>query len=589
MRTGRLAALACVAALALSACGGLATSSPVRPGLEVGDVQANEVRVLPAGPSDGSTPVDVVTGFIRAGAATDDDYQVARSYLAPSPESTWRPDGSVMVFTDESSLTIAQVRPGVVRATAKVTGAIDSSGRYAERPPGSVVQADFGLRQVGGQWRIDRVPDSFGTWLSESDTDRLYDPFRVYFESATARQLVPDTRYFRLASGLATRLARALLGGVPAYLAGAVRTELPAGARLAVDAVPIDSGTATVDLAATNPVADPAQRQALAAQVLATVTQAPGVDKVVLQVDGTTLQVPGAPTSLDSLSALGFLTESPPAVKPILRTGTSLVRVDPEQVGDPARNAPRPSGAALPEVPEGWAYLALSRTGQEVAAVSGDRRQLTRWRGTTQLTVSEVDGDHLTTPTYDVRDVLWVGGHAPGEGRIWVLNTSAQTADRSPGPPTAVSTPWLGNRLVVSLRVSDDGQRVAVISTNASGQDPRLDVAGVRRQPDGTPTALSTPLTLAPSLTLMRDAVWVDDSTLAVLGRKSANQVIRPWFVPLGGPITAGPGLAGAVAITTVSGERQLVVTTDGGDVYIRAGNNWQSVGKGTGFLVAAR
>ena len=89
--------------------------------------------------------------------------------------------------------------------------------------------------------------------------------------------------------------------------------------------------------------------------------------------------------------------------------------------------------------------------------------------------------------------------------------------------------------------------------------------------------------------TLPREAVWVDDSTLAVLGRKSANQVIRPWFVPLGGPITAGPGLAGAVAITTVSGERQLVVTTDGGDVYIRAGNNWQSVGKGSGFLVAAR
>ncbi|GAB3434447.1 hypothetical protein GCM10027517_02510 [Phycicoccus ginsengisoli] len=293
MRRGRGVALACAATLGLSACGGLATSSPVRPGLEVGAVQANEVRVLPPGPTDGSSPVDVVTGFIRAGAATDDEYQVARSYLAPSPESTWRPDGSVMVFTDESSLTISQVRPGVVRATARTTGAIDASGRYAERPPGSVVEVEFGLRQVDGQWRIERVPDSFGTWLSESDTDRLYDPFRIYFESATARELVPDVRYFRLASGLATRLARALLGGVPAYLAGAVRTELPAGAHLAVDAVPIDSGTATVDLAATTPVTDPARRQALAAQVLATVTQAPGVDKVVLQVDGTTLQVPG--------------------------------------------------------------------------------------------------------------------------------------------------------------------------------------------------------------------------------------------------------------------------------------------------------
>jgi hypothetical protein len=83
--------------------------------------------------------------------------------------------------------------------------------------------------------------------------------------------------------------------------------------------------------------------------------------------------------------------------------------------------------------------------------------------------------------------------------------------------------------------------------------------------------------------------VWVDDSTLAVLGRKNATQVIRPWFVPLGGPISAGPELAGALSITTVNGERGLVVTTDNKRVLLRAGNRWQRIGSTTDVLVPAR
>jgi hypothetical protein len=94
-------------------------------------------------------------------------------------------------------------------------------------------------------------------------------------------------------------------------------------------------------------------------------------------------------------------------------------------------------------------------------------------------------------------------------------------------------------------------------------------------------------MSLAPSLTTARDLVWVDDAALAVLGRKVASQDVRPWFVPLGGPITAGPEIPGAMTITTVNAERGLVVTTDRGGVLIRAGNSWQTVGPATDFLVA--
>ena len=588
MRRRYAAGLAAVAAIALSACGGLSTSSPVQPGLEVGSVQDNPVRVVANGPLPGSSPKDVVAGFIRAAAASDDQYQIARSFLAATPEPTWRPDSSVVVFTDETSLSITESGKGSVKAVAKATARIDGDGRYSELPPGSSVVLQFGLRLVAGEWRISKVPDGFGIWLSEADLERLYSPHRVYYVSAAERRLVPDVRWFPSSTGLATRLARAVLTGVPEYLRGAVRTEVPEGTRLAVDAVTLDSGTAKVDLTANGLGSDPAQRQGMAAQFLATVQQAPGVQRVRLQQEGTDIQMPGGETTVSSLAALGFPTPSDPLVKPVLRSGSTLVRLDPEQVTDPDSKNPQGGESALPTIPTGWAYLAMSRTGGELAAVGGDRAQLSRWRGKNQVLLPNV-GTGLTTPSYDRQDVLWVAGLAAGTARIWAVNTAADPADVIKSTPRQVEVGWLGGRVVTALRLSPDGQRIAVLSTDRKGGNPRLDVAGVIRQPNGLPTSLAHPLTLAPSLTLMRDLVWTDDITMAVLGRKSTSQVVRPWFVPLGGPITAGPEIAGAQAITTVNGERGLVVITDRGEVLIRAGNRWQSVGKGSAFLVAGR
>jgi hypothetical protein len=581
------ALLAAVATVALSACGGLSTRSAVQPGLDVGSVQENEVRVEANPVAPGSTPEEVVSGFIRAAAASDDQYQVARSFLAPAPELTWQPDSSVVVFTDESSLSILPQAGGTVLAVAKAEARIDGNGRYQELPPNSTVEVSFGLQRVSGEWRITKVPESFGTWLGESDFDRLYDPFRIYFVSSTERRLVPDVRWFPQGTGLATRLARAVLAGVPDYLKGAVRSDIPQGTRLAVDSVPIDSGTARVDLTATRFGSDPSQRQNLAAQFLATVSQAPGVERIALQLEGTELQVPGGETNVDSLSALGFTTPSDPSVQPILRRGSTLVQLDPEQPGDVGSGrGPGPQTQALPTVAPGWAYLAMSRSGGEVAAVSGDRAQIARWRGPNQVQVVTL-GSMLTRPSYDRQDVLWVGGNEGGVAKVWAINSAADPSDTSRSRPAAVSAPWLAGRSIVSIRIAPDGQRAAVISTERSGRNLRVDVSGVVRQPNGLPVSLDTPLSLAPALTLALDLVWVDDATLAVLGRKT--DLMRPWFVPLGGAISAGPDIAGAQSITTVNAERGLIVTTDRHEVLIRAGNRWQQVGAGSDFVAPAR
>ncbi|WP_457252471.1 LpqB family beta-propeller domain-containing protein [Pedococcus sp. P5_B7] len=588
MRRRYAAALAAGAVLAVTACGGLSTSSAIQPGLEVGSVQENEVRVEVNPVAPGSSPQQVVQGFIRAAAASDDSYQVARSYLASGPQSSWRPDSSVVVFGSDSEVTYKPSNDDTVTAVAKATARIDGAGRYQELPPRSTVQVTFRLERAGGEWRISQLPDNFGTWLSQADLDRLYDPFRIYYVSAGDHRLVPDIRWLPLGTGLATRLARSLLAGVPDYLQGAVRTDIPAGTRLAVDAVTVASGTAKVDLSATKLGNDPGQRQNLGAQFLATVTQAPGVERVALQLEGADLQMPNGDSTVDSLSLLGFATPSDPVVKPVLRVGSALVAVDPDDVGDNGQRVPPPQAAAFPTVQPGWAYLAMSRTGREIAAVGGDRAQLIRWRGATQVQLT-APGTMLTHPTYDREDVLWVAGRSNGATRIWAVSAAADPGDAAKSTPQTVSAPWLSGRTVVSLRLSPDGQRIAVVTTDRDGTSPRVDVAGVVRQPNGLPASLSSPLRLAPTLTLARDLVWVDDATVAVLARLTASQVIRPWLVPLGGPIAAGPEIAGARTITTVNGERGLVVTTDDHEVLIRAGSRWQRVGEGTDLLVAAR
>lgn len=580
------AGLALVAALALTACSGLSTSSPIQPGLEVGSVQENEVRVEANPVAPGSSPEQVVTGFISAAAASDDQYQVARSYLAALPQTTWRPESSVVVFAADTPLTVVVASPGVVRATARAVARIDGSGRYQEMPAGSMVSVSFRLARTGGEWRITTVPERFGSWLSESDVDRLYDPYRIYFVSAADRALIPDERWFPSGTGQATRLARALLQGVPDYLKGAVRSAVPTGAALAVDAVTIESGTANVDLVASRLSSDPGQRESLGAQFLATVSQAPGVDRVSLQVQGADLQMPNGENVLSSLAALGFTAQSEPLVKPVLRVGQSLVPVDPEDVGDPVRRTPAQPTVPLPKLQAGWAYLAMSFNGKEIAAVGGDRKELSRWQGDRQVQLT-APGTELTRPTYDRRGILWVAGRRDDGTRVWAIDSTEKSPDTT--QPVVVAAPWLADRTVVSLRLAPDGQRIALVTTDRQGKDPRVELAGVTRAPSGRPTALATPLRLAPSLQQVRDLVWLDDARLAVLGRKTATQVIRPWFVPISGPLVAGPEVPGGATITTIGSERRLIVTTDRHAVLLRAGIRWQQVGAGTDLLVAAR
>ena len=584
---------ACVAvavASALSACGGLPTVSAVQQGSQVGEPAVQPVRAQPDGPAKGATPDQIVRGFLRAGAGAgfDDDHAIARSFFTPHVKDAWQPDSGVKVYGADSPLKIELLTPTTVRVTASVVAEVDSVGRYRETPVGTLALATFGMQKLDVGWRIALPPKGFGLWLSASDLDRIYRPFTIAYVSKTARTIVGDRRWFPITPGLATTLARTQLAPVPSYLSGAARTGVPDGTTLAVDAVPIQSGRAVIDLSASALLADPDLRRAMWAQFVTTLMQVPSVTEVSLEVQGAGLDLPEIPDRVSVMTTLGYEPASfDPAKIAILRAGSKLSRVSPDRPPDrdqPSKGAQPPAGPALPKIPTGWVSLGLSGDGLEIAGIGGDHHDLARWQGTRILQLAEF-GSKLTKPSYDSLNGLWVAGQAGGAARVWVIDTSLRPIEKA--RPRLILAPWLAKRTVLALRVASDNQRVALITTDRAGGDVQVVVAGIVRAANGVAVSLAAePLRVGWTLTAATDLAWVDDSTLAVVGRVSPKDAIGPRLVEIGGQVTALSPVAGARLVTNTGGLRGVVVITDRGKVLNRAGNGWQQLQTGTDFLI---
>ena len=80
--------------------------------------------------------------------------------------------------------------------------------------------------------------------------------------------------------------------------------------------------------------------------------------------------------------------------------------------------------------------------------------------------------------------------------------------------------------------------------------------------------------------------MWVDDDTVAVIGRVGRAEPQRPYLVDIGGPATGLQPVPDARTLTTTGGVRGLVVVTGRGVVLTKAGNGWQPLGVGTDLVV---
>lgn len=573
--------LALVAALVvlllgtLPGCSVLPDSGPAGPGTVIDDPDPEPLRVAPVGPRPLAGPAEIVAGFLRAGAATDDDHVVARSFLTTRAAGDWRPSGEVVVYPDDPDLVVrASTRGETARVdvTAPLAAHIDARGRYAEAPPSARARATFSLVRQGSAWRISGLGEDFGSWLPRYALDRSFSALPLTFVAAGTTTLVPDLRWLPgPGPGLATALVRQLLLGPPDYLRGAVVTGFPAGTVLAVDAVPTTGGVARVDLSARALEATPRMRQMMWAQLTSTLRRLPVVVSVELTVAGTPFDVPGVhDTSVNSGTTYqdDVRVDGPATVL----SGDRLLQVE-SSTGKLSKK-----GTALPDGND-LGSVAVGSGGSPVVGVdrSGGRLLLLVPRATAPL----LTGRSLVAPVVDLDGAVWTAD-AASPGQLRVLSSARLRAGR--GDAAALRSPWLAGRTVVALDVSRDGARVAVVSADAAGAR-RLDVAAVRRQ-GGTPVALGASLQAGQALTDLQDATWATGGKLVVLGRGVGSRSVQAAEVLVGGPTSALPPVTSAVSVAAGDGVRALYVVTDAGTVLSRSGTGWAPVGPGRSVSV---
>ncbi len=553
----RIVAGPLIAAL-LAACASMPTSGPIVQGEQVDVAQPDSVvRAIARPPESGMTPVEIVSGFIQASASFEDDHAVAREYLSPLAAGSWDPSTGTIVY--DGVPTLAANGPSAVDMTATQVGAITSEGRYEVSPPGRVITDAFVLDLIDGQWRIADPPT--GLLLSRSDVERAFRSYPVYFLDPTFTTLVPDPRLIPVdGPGLSTSLMRALTAGPSQWLAPGVRTALPDGTELAVDAVPVVEGVARVDLDASALITDGATRRALSAQVVWTLRQVPGVRSVDLNAGGQVFPVPGVgnPQPMDAWPTFDP-NQMPANTAPYAVVAGRAVILD-EQT---PRAVPGAAGLALPPL-DG---IAISLDGARIAGL-------------------------------DTAGALWVGPLAAGQQLNEVIPEAGQSRPSFGGGTSA----WVVGADGIVREVRDDG---AIVEVPIDGLSRRATVESISISRDGTRAALivrrgprtfvmlavvvlregsaqiQSPVRVENRLASVVDVAWAGSDRLVMLASNGAEEIqvyeinlTRATLEPLG-----GPQLAERVA--AAPGYPTLVQGTDG-TLYDNAGTGWRPAYRGS-------
>jgi len=554
-------ALALSAAAILAACSSVPTSfiaqvptvGPIQQGEQVGvDREDQFIRVIARGPRDGMTESQVVQGFLDASASFDDNHAVARQFLTAQASAGWDTDAGVSVYDGAPSL-IEQGDSVVM--TAVESGSIATNGRFELEGQNTELRETFGMVKVDGNWRIGSVPG--GLMLSQSDVDRAFRSFAVYFFNPQFETLVPDARLVPvIGPGLATTLVRRLVAGPSDWLLPAVRTGFPDEVRLNIDAVPIEGGVAKVDLTANARKADDRTRQAMSQQIVWTLKQLPDVQAVDITAGGQPLLVPGAPSpqprdAWPTVDPNGI----PPGSAGYATRSEGVVRLIPDGV----RPVPGSAGSGTKALVD----IAVSLDSQTIAGIDAEGAV---WRGRL------LDG----APLIRIREPGSPGGLVfDRSSSIWLVDPDTGLISLGPdGTSEPIAVEGLpASAVLVAAIPSRDGTRAALIVRR--GPRTQLLLARVvRTLGGGAGITISEPMRVESRLVEVVDVAWSGANSISVLGSESAGS-LQVFEIDLarGTSVTRGTPEA-PVSLAAAPGLPNLVGAADG-LVYESEGGSW--------------
>jgi hypothetical protein len=559
----RLAVLAIVLVLGtVAGCAQMPTTGAVGRSNDSATTRGNAPQYIPPGPREGASPQSIIEGFFNAGSGYQNDFTVARQFLAPAQAVSWKPSQRTLVYRGSAAV-VPTGRENEYTYEMDLAYSVDSQGIATPFPPGTKEHLDVTASSVDGQWRLSKLPD--GTAIPEETFKVLYKPFQLYFFDPGFTTLVPDVRWFIDNSGVAKSLVSALIAGPAPYLHSAVATSFPQGVRLERESVPIVDNTAQVDLTSEVRDASFTDRQRMHAQLVRTFA---GISSVV----GVTLRSNQNEVSLEDPTAGGAIPQ--PVVDPqvpgwqIAVAGGELVRYADQQ-------AARVDG--LRSVAQYNPHEPAASQSQQVFAFLGDGPALYSIVPNQPARLLE-SRTRLSPPSVDPRDWVWSAGPGATGATEVVAYRPAGVAEGAEVPKSVLVPRWLAGRTVEDLRISRDGTRAAVLSSREG--KAVLQLAGVVRGSDGTPRELTDPITLTTADPGARRVAWVDELTVVVSG-VSATEPVAPEIVSLrGGEPRQLPSLAGIESVSAGNGEQMVYAQTPAG-VFHLVRTAWTEHGKG--------
>lgn len=537
--------LAALLGFSLSACASLplVKANKVGPEILTNELQ-DTLYYSPAGPYQGDTQDEIITGFLYAGNGPQDDYAVARQFLTRGFSSKWQPGKETLI---QSGPTEVLSDTGTkIRIRISYDARITEDGTFVSEP-GSVREIEFRLLEEDNEWRIASAPNL--TSLLKPNFDVLFNAVSVYFWDKSLTYLIPDVRWFPVKASLATKLTNTMLAGPTGWLSPAAQNLFPKGTKLNINSVTFASGVASIDLNASALKIPTWKLPYLKAQLLATLSALPGLTQVSVSIQRTVLNITSTSSGMpDTGSNL-----------PVILTDKNLSLV-----------------AGTEEMPLASASKYVQKLNATAFSLSNDSSYLAlRGEGVVYvynlgvLTTQErlIDSRaNLLAPTIDAFNAVWTATSTPGD--------PIRVVDRA-GTTIMLKNPYPGSVRIRELVLSPEGARLAIVHDRYKGTS--VDVFPVVRDKNRNVISLAEPIAIPEFGAKISSLTWSDRTTL--IGIAEVNRLQQVRSMQVGGSISDGKVMTNAVSLVYSIGDN-LYYLNDDGEVMASKGASWEVIQK---------